>query len=67
MHIRCATQSDSTALAHIQITSYRTAYQGIMPAAYLSRFSLDEQTHDWQDLLTQSANEILYVAEWGDG
>jgi GNAT superfamily N-acetyltransferase len=63
MKIRKATIDDSPGLARIQVDSYRTAYVGFFPQAYLDRFSYVEQTRDWQDLLSSASNEVLFVAE----
>jgi ribosomal protein S18 acetylase RimI-like enzyme len=63
MKIRKATRADSPALARIQVDSYRSAYAGLFPPAYLDRFSYEEQTRDWQDLLATGSNGALFVAE----
>jgi GNAT superfamily N-acetyltransferase len=63
MHLRKATAKDSAALAQIQVDSYRTAYAGILPESYLARFSYEEQTQDWQDLLATDTGDLLLVAE----
>ena len=63
MKIRKATIDDSSALAHIQVDSYRTAYADFFPQVYLDQFSYEEQTQDWRDLLSSESNEPLFVAE----
>lgn len=63
MHIRLATTRDAVGLAHVQITSYRTAYAPLLPASFLAQFSAEEQTQDWRDLINADNDEILYVAE----
>ena len=40
--IREATAADSPGLARVQVDSYRTAYAGLFPQAYLDRFSYEE-------------------------
>jgi ribosomal protein S18 acetylase RimI-like enzyme len=67
MQIRVATTQDSPALARIQVDSYRTAYQGILPDLYLAHFSVEEQTQDWRDLLASGTGDLLLVAETPDG
>jgi ribosomal protein S18 acetylase RimI-like enzyme len=67
VRIREATISDSAALARIQVDSYRTAYAGLFPQAYLDRFTYEEQEQDWCDLLSSETADILYVAEAGPG
>lgn len=67
MLVREATPSDSAALARIQVDSYRTAYAGLFPQAYLDQFTYEEQEQDWRDLLSSTTDDILYVAEAGAG
>ena len=67
MNIRSATPADASALAHIQVDSYRNAYAGLLPTLYLAQFSYEEQTQDWHDLLTQPTDQILLVAQAADG
>jgi ribosomal protein S18 acetylase RimI-like enzyme len=67
MNIRPATTQDAASLARIQVSSYRTAYAGLMPAEYLAHFTLQEQEQDWRDLLAESTGDILLVAETDDG
>ncbi|MFU8773596.1 MAG: hypothetical protein ACNA8H_14410 [Anaerolineales bacterium] len=49
MNICKATIEDSAGLARVQVDSYRTAYAGIFPQAYLAHFTHEEQ--DWRNLL----------------
>jgi len=65
MKIRQAQLQDSAALA--QVDSYRTAYAGILPQAYLDHFTYQEQTQDWRDLLSAGLKDVLYVAETDTG
>lgn len=62
MLVRDALEKDAAAIALVQVTSYRTAYDGLMPAGYLAAFSVEEQAQDWKDLIERN-NEILLVAE----
>lgn len=61
MEIRQATLADSAGIAKIQVDSYRTAYAGILPAAYLEHFTYEEQAQDWRDWLSAKP-QLLYVA-----
>jgi ribosomal protein S18 acetylase RimI-like enzyme len=61
--IRQATADDSKGLARVQVDSYRSVYAGILPQAYLSHFSYEEQEQDWVDLLTIGMEDVLLVAE----
>ena len=52
IHIRRATPEDAASLAAVEVTSWRTAYRGLMPDAFLNRLSEAEYTEDWyQNLL----------------
>ena len=66
MNIRTAELKDCAALARIQVNSYRTAYAGLMPPAYLAAFSYEEQELDWANLLKTSP-DLLLVAEEDPG
>jgi len=61
--MRLAMTEDAAGLAHVQITSYRTAYAPLLPASFLAQFSLEEQTQDWRDLVEANNDEIVYVTE----
>lgn len=50
-------------LACIQVDSYRSAYAGLLPAAYLTHFTYEEQEEDWRTLLTSPQEQLLLVAE----
>jgi GNAT superfamily N-acetyltransferase len=63
MQIRRASIRDSAGIARVQVDSYRTAYAGILPQAYLDRFTYEEQEQDWCDLLSSRKQDIVYVAE----
>jgi ribosomal protein S18 acetylase RimI-like enzyme len=64
--LRRAGLDDCAALARLQVDSYRNAYAGLLPRAYLVRFTYQEQEQDWQDLISAGGSDLLYVAE-GDG
>jgi len=67
LKIRRAEEADSAGLARVQVDSYRTAYAGLLPAAYLAQFSYEEQEQDWRDLLGRPMDDVLLVAETGNG
>lgn len=46
----------------MQVDSYRSAYAGILPDAYLAQFSYEEQAQDWRDLLAAETGDLLLVA-----
>jgi GNAT superfamily N-acetyltransferase len=65
--IREAAIEDSSALARVQLGSWRTAYAELLPADYLAHFTHQEQAQDWRDLLSAEKHDLLYVAETGAG
>jgi ribosomal protein S18 acetylase RimI-like enzyme len=67
IEIRPAARADSAGLARVQVDSYRNAYAGLLPAAYLAQFSYEEQEHDWRDLLTGPMTDLLLVAQSSGG
>lgn len=60
--IRRATVADSAGIARVQVDSFRTAYAGILPPAYLANFTYEEQASDWRIWMTQHPEDLLYVA-----
>lgn len=60
--VRLAAASDCRELAEVQVASYRAAYAGAFPPAYLDLFSIDEQERDWLDWLHKNADDVLLVA-----
>jgi ribosomal protein S18 acetylase RimI-like enzyme len=62
MHIRLASNSDCAGLARVQVDSYRTAYRGLLPDAYLDQFTYEEETQDWMNLLSKVDHDVVYVA-----
>lgn len=67
LNIREAMVEDCRDLAYIQVDSYRRAYAGIFPQAYLDAFTYEEQEQDWRELLTSEMQDILLVAELQPG
>ena len=63
VHVRKAKYRDSPAIARIQVDSYRTAYVAYFPESYLEHFTYEEETQDWQQLLTSGTDDLLFVAE----
>ena len=53
MIIRPAHIVDCVNIASIQVENYQRAYAGLLPADYLRRFSVAEQTRDWKDWFKQ--------------
>lgn len=63
IEIRRATQDDSVGIAHVQITSYRTAYASFFPPSYFEQMTEAEQTQDWRDLMSALNADPVFVAE----
>jgi len=60
--IREAAPDDAAAIAHVQVSSWRTTYPGIVPDAYLAELNEDKFRQHWHQHL--SAGELLlFVAE----
>src|SRR6266508_3600256 len=52
IQLRRATPEDAAGLAAVEVRSWRTAYRGLMPDAYLDRLSEAEKAEAWhQNLL----------------
>lgn len=62
IEISPATIADSAGIAHVQITSYRTAYAPFFPQAYLDHFTYAEQDQDWRDLIGDRKSDFVLVA-----
>jgi GNAT superfamily N-acetyltransferase len=60
--VRPATLADCSAVARIQVDSYRGAYAALTPAKYIDSFSYSEQEQEWKDWL-QAGQGLLLVAE----
>ncbi len=60
--IRNAALDDCPGIARVQVDSYRSAYAGQFPAAYLEHFTYAEEEQDWRQLLTSGSEDILLVA-----
>jgi GNAT superfamily N-acetyltransferase len=66
LHIRVALPSDADTIAHLHVTSWRTAYRGALSDAYLDGSIEAERGALWHDRLAQpSANQFVVIAESG--
>ena len=65
--IRPAQAADSAGIAHVQLTSYRTAYKAFIPLPFYDTMTEEEQTGDWQELMRDPQHEPLYVAQTDAG
>jgi len=60
--IRKFLPEDARFLAEIQVTSYQTAYIGLLPENYLAAFSVDEQERDWCSWQADHPQDVLLAA-----
>ena len=58
---RRATLADSPRIASLHIDSWRDAYRGILPAAYLAGPIVDERVTHWQSRLSSPSANRCYV------
>jgi nicotinamidase-related amidase/GNAT superfamily N-acetyltransferase len=65
--VRPASPADCPGIARVQVDSYRSAYQGFFPPAYLEQFSYAEQAADWAAWLEKFPHDLLLVAADDDG
>jgi ribosomal protein S18 acetylase RimI-like enzyme len=59
VEIREATHSDAEAIARVHVLSWRAAYTGIMPAAFLDGLSIEARAAMWQKLLQTGKLKVL--------
>ncbi|WP_118182448.1 GNAT family N-acetyltransferase [Paraburkholderia phosphatilytica] len=65
VHIREATPRDAAAIAEIHVTTWQTAYEGMLPASYLAGLSVDVRARQWHRSLSTRQPRV-FVAESGD-
>ena len=66
--VREARYADAPGLARVHVESWRTTYQGIVPADYLASLSYERRQQMWERVLSNpDANEFVYVAEGESG
>ncbi|MBA2693745.1 MAG: GNAT family N-acetyltransferase [Rubrobacter sp.] len=62
--IREATAEDAAGIARVHIASWRTAYRGIVPDAFLDGMSREESEARWRERLDERAPRVFFfVAE----
>ena len=59
--IRCATPSDTNAIARVHVTTWQHAYRGQLPELFLNSLRLSDREQMWSDLVARSAKDV-YVA-----
>jgi ribosomal protein S18 acetylase RimI-like enzyme len=62
--IRLATIADAPSIAIVHVDTWRSAYRGIIPDAYLDNLSYERRTNFWHQAIAHPANAtFVYVAE----
>ena len=59
--IRRATVDDGTAIARVQVESWRTTYRGIVDQQYIDRLSVDERAQSWTQRLAAEERPDVFV------
>ena len=66
--IRAANPADAAPIARVHVDSWRTTYEGIVPAGYLASLSYRDRESMWRDALTTDRLATsIFVAETGGG
>jgi GNAT superfamily N-acetyltransferase len=59
MELRLARPEDAPGIAHVQVTTWRAAYRGIMPDAALAALSVETSTPGWRRVLADRPRGTL--------
>ena len=59
MHIAPARLEDARQVAEIHVTTWQSAYQGIVPAEYLASLSVDQREAMWRGSIADGVPELL--------
>lgn len=65
--IRKAGVEDAKAIAHIQISSWRKAYKGIVPDRYLNEMHTETHIQKWEEFLTDDEPDVDFFVAVVDG
>ena len=60
--VRCATTADASAIARVQVETWRSAYSGIVPQEFLAALDVGERMAMWQKVLGGDDSHV-FVAE----
>lgn len=61
--IRQAVEDDANGVATVHVTSWQTAYRGLIPDAWLDQLSLGDRAERWRQLLSNPVDGRTIVAE----
>jgi ribosomal protein S18 acetylase RimI-like enzyme len=56
--VRRATPADAPGIAAVQVTTWREAYRGIMPAAGLEKLSVERSREGWESMLSEEGSTV---------
>ncbi|GAA2151041.1 GNAT family N-acetyltransferase [Actinomadura napierensis] len=62
--IRTATEADAPTIARLHLASYRAAYRGLLPDAFLAAYDVSERERRWRESL-HDPTRTTFVAESG--
>ena len=65
--IREATVEDAQAIATIQVDSWRAAYRGILPEAYLANLAMTQRSDAWRKSIIAGRPRVLIAHSNADG
>ena len=65
MLIRSVTPRDAPAIASVHVASWRAAYAGIIPDAFLAKLSVEERTAAWRARLIEPPHVTILAEEHG--
>ena len=51
LFVRAAVPADAEAIAHVHVASWRSAYRGLLPHAYLAELTVDQRAPRWRQRL----------------
>ena len=64
--LRTAEEADEAAIAALHAVSWRTAYRGMIPDAYLDDEAVDDLSRTWAERFTDRSGTLTIVATAGD-
>jgi GNAT superfamily N-acetyltransferase len=64
LRIRRATPEDARSVAEVHVGSWRHAYRGLLPDAYLDRLSVDDREATWREAFGDGTSDA-FVADAG--
>jgi ribosomal protein S18 acetylase RimI-like enzyme len=65
LRIRSATTDDARRIAEVHVGSWRHAYRGMLPDAFLERRSADDREETWRGELADEATDALVAEDEG--